>query len=83
MIKPNDKVIRAMNNLAGNISWQEITEWISDSLIQQSVANNSASGETTVKTQGRNLELAELLKHIKNSHVYQENLKDDKPEGGK
>ena len=79
MIKPSDKVIRAMKNLEGNVSWQEITGWIEESLFTQSVANNSSCGEATIKNQGRNLELAEILKHVKNLKIYQDNLK----EGGK
>jgi hypothetical protein len=76
VIKPNDKVIRAINNLDGNLSWQEITGWIEESLFTQSVANNSSCGEVTIKNQGRNLELAEILKHIKNFKTYQNNLKE-------
>jgi 3-dehydroquinate dehydratase len=75
MIKPTEKVIRAMHNLENNPSWQEIVEWISNSLITQSVANNSSKGEETIKMQGRNLELQEILKHYSNREGYINNLK--------
>lgn len=76
MIKPNEDVIRALSNLEGNFNWRVITEWINESLFAQSVKNNHSKGEDTVKMQGRNLELEELLKHIKNSGTYKENLKE-------
>lgn len=72
MIKPSDNVIRAILNLDNNLSFEEITTWIRDSLYTQSIAMNHLQGEATIKAQGRNLELEEILKHIKNAHNYQE-----------
>jgi hypothetical protein len=74
MIKPSEKVIRAMLNLENNLSWQEIVSWIEESLLAQSIANNNSIGEQTIKNQGRNQELAEIVKHIKNRNQYQENI---------
>jgi hypothetical protein len=75
MLKPTEKQIRAILNLEGNVSFEEIIDWINESLISQSIANNHAMGELAIKGQGRNLELEEILKHIKNSRTYQKNLK--------
>jgi len=78
MIKPSDKVIRAVIALEGNTFWAEILDWLHDSLITQSIANNSSTGEVSVKNQGRNLELQELLKFIKQARAFQENAKEAK-----
>lgn len=75
MLKPTEKIARALMNLDSNLSWQEIIQWIKDSLYEQSIANNHTLGADTIKMQGRNLELEELLKHIENRYQYQSNLK--------
>lgn len=71
MIKPSDTVIRAIINLDNNLSFEEIVAWIRDSLYAQSIAANHLQGEATIKAQGRNLELEEILKHVKNAHDYE------------
>lgn len=82
MIKPDEKIIRAILNLHGDVSWMCIIEWISNSLINQSVDNNKNSGEMSIKGQGRNLELIDLLNHIKKAPEYLKNLKkSEKMEG--
>jgi hypothetical protein len=78
MIQPTPNVIRAIINLESNSFWKEMVGWIQDSLVTQSIANNNSIGETTIKNQGRNLELAELLKHIKAAKGYEQNAKDAK-----
>lgn len=75
MLKPSNDVIRAMANLTGNPNWDTFTNWVQDSLFAQSVANNSTVGDAVIRNQGRNLELDELLKHIRKSPTYTENLK--------
>ena len=82
MIKPSDDTIRAIINLESNVMWQEIVSWIERSLIKQSLANNSFTGEATIKGQGRNMELDELLKYINKARDYQDNAKDTKVKGG-
>lgn len=82
MIKPSDDVIRAIINLESNVMWKEIVSWIEKSLIKQSLANNSSVGENTIKGQGRNMELDELLKYINKARDYQDNAKDTKVKGG-
>jgi hypothetical protein len=78
MIQPTPNVIRAIINLESNSFWKEMVGWIQDSLVTQSIANNNSIGETTIKNQGRNLELAELLKHIKAAKGYEQNATDAK-----
>lgn len=74
MIKPSESIIRALGQLENNPAWQEIVKWIDDSLVKQSIDNNYKSGEETIKNQGRNLELDELVKHISKTHIYKNNL---------
>jgi len=84
MLKPDEKIIRAIINLESNVSFQEIVKWIEDSWLKQSVANNKLSGEATIKGQGRNLELEELLTHIRKCREYEANAKDaQRMEGNK
>ena len=78
MLKPNENVIRALINLEGNISWNEIVAWIDKSLLTQSIANNKLTGEATIKGQGRNLELEDLLTHIRKCREYELNAKETK-----
>lgn len=73
MLKPTPEQIRAIANMAHNSNWDVVVDWVRDSLIKQSIANNSSVGETTVKNQGRNLELKELLDHIQKVPQYIEN----------
>ena len=82
MIKPTPDVIRAIINLESNVMWQTVVKWIETSLIKQSLANNAFRGEDTVKGQGRNMELDELLKYINKARDYQDNAKDTKVKGG-
>jgi hypothetical protein len=78
MIKPTPDTIRAILTLESNVFWKEIVGWIEKSLIKQSLANNNFSGENTIKGQGRNMELDELLKYINEAHNYEQNAKDAK-----
>ena len=78
MLKPDEKLTRAMINLESNVSFQEIVKWLEDSWLKQSVANNKLSGEATIKGQGRCLELEDLLTHIKKCREYENNAKDAK-----
>lgn len=73
MIKPDDKVIQSLQALKPNVHWQCIVEWFRASLIEQSINNNMATGEATLKGQGRGLELAEIVKHIEKVGTYLEN----------
>lgn len=75
MNKPNEKQVRAMVNLKGNPSWVEFVEWLEESLESQSLSVNHASGENTIKMQGRNLEIEEILKHIESCFTYSDNLR--------
>jgi hypothetical protein len=78
MIRPSENVIRAIKALEHNDFWAEIVSWIESSWLKQSVGNNSNTGEVTIKTQGRCLELEDILKHIKKVDEYRENAKDAK-----
>lgn len=73
MIKPNENVIRAILNLENNVSWREILQWLEASLVDQSIKNNSLTGEDTIKGQGKGLNLAEIIKHIKSARTYESN----------
>jgi hypothetical protein len=76
MIRPTDNQIRAIINLESNTFWKEVVSWIESSLITQSIANNASVGEVTIKNQGRNQELQDLLKHINKVREYEANAKD-------
>lgn len=78
MIRPTENVIRAIKALEHNDFWTEIVSWIESSWLKQSVGNNANTGEMTIKTQGRCLELEDLLKHIRKVDEYRENAKDAK-----
>jgi hypothetical protein len=78
MIRPSDNVLRAIVALEGNTFWKEIVGWIETSLITQSLANNKATGEATVKMQGRNLELQDIMTNIKDARRFQENAREAK-----
>jgi len=73
MIQPTEKIVRAMVNLDGNLSWKEFVQWLEDSLTEQSTKVNHLSGEATIKMQGRNVEIEEILKHINKRHEYMKN----------
>jgi hypothetical protein len=73
MNKPTDEVARAISSLENNPMFVELVQWIKDSLIDQSIKNNNNKGEDTIKMQGRNLELEELVKHIENATTYVQN----------
>jgi len=73
MLKPSTETIKAIINLESNPFWKEVVKWLNDSLISQSIQNNKNRGEDTIKMQGRNIEIAELLHHIKESRTYAEN----------
>ncbi len=73
MIRPSNDVMRAILNLETNTFWKEIVNWIHQSLLTQSVTNNKNTGENTIKVQGRNLELEELLKYVSKVHDFMDN----------
>jgi hypothetical protein len=73
MIKPNNEVIKSIINLESNPFWKEIVKWLNASLIDGSIKNNKSIGEETIKRQGRNLELEDILEHISKARIYQEN----------
>lgn len=75
MIRPNNEVIKSIIALESNPFWQEIVKWINDSLIDGSMKNNKSIGEETIKRQGRNLELEDILEHIFKARIYNENTK--------
>lgn len=78
MIKPNEKITRALKNLESNTSWKEIVDWIRESWFTRAVEATHKTGEDTCKFQGRAVELEELYKYIKNIDLYVENAKREK-----
>jgi len=78
MLKPDNDTNRAFIALENNDFFKEILLWIEESLKEQSIANNKNSGEITIKTQGRNLELEEILKYVRNARQYEQNAKETK-----
>jgi len=76
MIKPSENVIRAIIGLEGNTFWKEVVAWVNKSLMTQSLSANKLSGEATIKMQGRNLELEELITHISKAREYENTLKE-------
>lgn len=73
MIKPTNEVIKSIVNLESNPFWKEIVQWFKDSLVEGSIKNNKSIGENTLKGQGRNLELEDILEHISKARTYLEN----------
>ncbi len=73
MIAPSEITARAIVNLSGNQNWEVILQWIDESAILQSLKNNHNRGEETIIMQGRNLELEDLLKHVKRVGGYLDN----------
>lgn len=78
MLKPDNDTNRAFIALENNTFFQEVLLWIEESLKEQSISNNKSSGEVTIKTQGRNLELEEILKYVRNARQYEQNAKESK-----
>lgn len=70
MKRPDEKILRSIVNLENNASWHTIVMWLSESLEEQSLQNNKTSGEITIRNQGRNLELLEILEHIEKARQY-------------
>jgi len=70
MLKPTELIVRALINLENNVSWGEIVGWIDKSLLTHAIANSKLTGESTIKGQGRCLELEELLTHIRKCREY-------------
>lgn len=82
MLKPDERIIRALGSLENDNFFAEVVNWIEKSLLTQSIANNKLTGEATIKGQGRCLELEELLKHIRDVRKYDQNAKEAKAKGG-
>ena len=77
MVNPNEEIARAIVNLSGDISFERLVTWIDESLRDQAISNCNNMGENTIKTQGRCMELMDLLKHINEAPQYLKNIKEN------
>ena len=80
MIKPDEKISRALYNLQDNSNFEVVAKWIHDSMIDISLKNNKCTGETTIKNQGRALVLEEMLVHIEQAGSYVNNYRKTREE---
>ena len=67
MITPDEEISMAIFRLRGDPNFLRIVQWLNDSLVSQSKDNNHTTGPETIKNQGRNLELENLISHIKDA----------------
>jgi len=66
MIKPSERVLKAMRSLDGNPDWETIRRWIRDSLGQAFIDSAAYRPDLSIYpfNSGRAFELKELVNHI-------------------
>ncbi len=69
MIKPDERVLKAMRSLEGNADWEIIRRWIRDSLGQAFIDSSTYRPDLSIYpfNSGRAFELKELVNHIDKS----------------
>ncbi len=69
MIKPDERILKAMRSLEGNADWEIIRRWIKDSLGQAFIDSASYRPDLSIYpfNSGRAFELKELVNHIDKS----------------
>ncbi len=69
MIKPDERILKALNSLDGNPDWEILRRWLKDSLGQAFVDSASYRPDLSIYpfNSGRAFELKELVTYIDKS----------------
>ncbi len=69
MIKPDERILKALNSLEGNPDWESIRRWLRDSLGQVFIDLAAYRPDLSVYpfNSGRSFELKELVTYIDKS----------------
>ena len=80
MIKPDERILRAINSLDGNPDWEILRRWFKDSLGQAFIDSSTYRPDLSIYpfNGGRAAELKELVNYIDKSRIILDSISEGK-----